>query len=394
MYDLIVVGGGPGGTAVASYVAKEGKKVLLIEKSSFPRFKIGESLLPYSMTVFNDLGFDKTLATGDYLKKVGALFIDSNTNSEVYFDFTNKGQAKFPFSYEVERARFDTDFLNFSTTLGVEVRQPEQFIDCELLKESVRVKTNKGLYESKYIVDASGGLSVIANKFGRKEVNHDYNNNFAVYSHFEDISRSHQRDDGDITIGILKNSSWSWTIPFYGNKTSIGVVSSRNELSKEKNLESFFNMKLDENLWLKEILATGKRTLDFQLASNFSRSPGVFVGERWGALGDAVGFLDPVFSSGVHVSLMSAKFLSQNIIKSLSLPEIGLNSSVNSCDYELTIRRGILRFHNLLQMFYSGEFIRKVESLSSRERAMAMMTKAVAGGMWDEDNTLFRTGVL
>lgn len=396
MFDLIVVGGGPGGSCCATYVAQAGFNVLLIEKEEFPRFKIGESLLPYSMEIFNDIGFDQVLASGKYLKKEGALFVDTEVTNQAYFDFSDKGKAKHAFAYEVERSVFDKDLLDFAIESGVTVKQPEVFVDCIFKDGFIEVKTNKGIYNSRFIVDGSGASSVIANKFGSKPINPFYDNNFAVYTHYENLTRDFQRKEGDITIGILKNQSWSWIIPFVGNKTSVGLVVNKEELSKINNFAKLFETKTKENPWLHEILQSGTQILDFKIASNYSKAPNVFVGKNWGALGDASSFLDPVFSSGVHVALMSAKLLSHNIIFTLNLGSSGLDSKDEDqmYDYDKMMRTGVSRFHNLLQIFYNGGFVSKVNALESREKTMSMMTSAVAGGMWDEDNTLFRTGML
>ncbi|MBT3980125.1 MAG: NAD(P)-binding protein [Bacteriovoracaceae bacterium] len=394
MYDLIVVGGGPAGAATAQYVHKQGKRVLLLEKSNFPRFQIGESLLPFSMEVFEDLGFDKVLASGNYLKKKGALFIDSRQGDSIYFDFSDGGKAAYPHAYEVQRAQFDHDFLNHAIKAGVEVHQPEEFCDLEINLEGVMVTTDKGQYRSKFIVDATGGKSQILRKFESKEKNELYYNNFSIYAHFEGVSRDNLRDRGDITIGILHDNSWAWLIPFEDGSTSVGIVSSRTNLPEISDPEGAFTAIIDKNSWLSELMSSANRSSEFKVVSNYSYKCDSFVGERWGSVGDSMSFLDPVFSSGVHVSLMSAKLLSQNIVYSLENEGCWLNSEDNVVSYNAEIKKGITRFNNLLQMFYGGDFLNRVKSLEKRDGTRSAITAAIAGGVWCEDNILIRMGLI
>ncbi len=394
MYDLIVVGAGPSGIACSSYIAKEGYKVLLIEKSEFPRFRIGESLLPFSMEVFNDLSFDKVLKAGKYLRKNGALFINSKNEKSVYFDFSDDKKAQFSFSYQVSRSLFDKDFLEHAKSLGVKVNQPEEYKSSDISNDIVTVTTNEREYKTKFIIDATGGKSLILNKFEKKIKNELYSNNFSIYAHFENVNNNHIKDQGDITIGILHNQAWSWIIPFQDGSTSVGIVLSRGDASEVKNKGLLFDKIISENFWLDSIMKDSVRSTDYMISSNFSYKCENFYGERWASVGDAMSFLDPVFSSGVHIGLYSAKLISRNILHSLENEGILLNSPLNLVDYNHQIIKGISRFNNLLQMFYSENFIERVTTLEKKPKTMSSMISAVAGGMWDDNNTLFRMGVL
>jgi flavin-dependent dehydrogenase len=158
--------------------------------------------------------------------------------------------------------------------------------------------------------------------------------------------------------------------------------------------ESFFDKRVADNPFLAETMKNAKRISDFRISSNFSYASEQFCGERWGSVGDAMSFLDPVFSSGVHVSLMSAKYLSQNIDFALKNGDIGLNDPSNVNKFEELMRTGVTRFHNLLQIFYSGDFINKVRSIEKNPHTHYNMVAAVSGGMWRDSNSLMRYGVL
>ncbi|MEA9357189.1 FAD-dependent oxidoreductase [Bacteriovorax sp. PP10] len=393
-YDVIVVGGGPGGCTTATYLALKGHKVLLIEKEVFPRFKIGESLLPFSMEVMKETGFYDVLSSGKYIQKNGAYFFDSVTNDNIYFDFANGGKAEFPHAYEVIRSEFDKDLLEYAQKKGVEVRQPEEFVNAEFSDTGVMVKTNKGIYHSKYIVDGSGRASIVTSPFQKKVKNPFYINNFAVFAHFEGVDRSYLKSEGDICVGILKNKAWSWTIPFKGNTTSVGIVSTQEFVVEMQQSEEFFDQRVADNPFFHQIMKNAKRTSPFMIQSNFSYANEKFVGNRWGTVGDAMSFLDPVFSSGVHVSLMSAKYLSTNIDFALRNGEIGLDDPANVHNYEELMKMGVGRFHNLLQIFYEGDFINKIRNIEGKEHSMGAMIAAVSGGMWRDSNSLMRFGIL
>ncbi|MBA2405291.1 MAG: tryptophan 7-halogenase [Bdellovibrionales bacterium] len=394
LYDVIVVGAGPGGCTAATYLAMKGHKVLIIEKDTYPKFKIGESLLPFSMEVFKETGFYDVLSSGKYIQKNGAYFFDSVTSENIYFDFADNGNAEFPHAYEVPRTEFDKDLLAYAQTKGVEVKQPEEFVGCEMNTAGVIVTTNKGTYRGKYIVDASGRGSCVTHKFQTKIKHAAYINNFAVYAHFEGVDRSYLKSEGDISVGILKNQAWSWAIPFKGAVTSVGIVSTKDFVVEMNESESFFDKRVADNPFFAHIMRGTKRVGPFMISSNFSYASEQFCGERWGSVGDAMSFLDPVFSSGVHVSLMSAKYLSQNIDYSLRNGEIGLNDPANVNKFEELMKTGVNRFHHLLQIFYSGDFINKVRKIEKNPNMHSAMVAAVSGGMWRDTNSLMRYGVL
>ena len=158
--------------------------------------------------------------------------------------------------------------------------------------------------------------------------------------------------------------------------------------------EGAFTAIIDKNSWLSELMSSANRSSEFKVVSNYSYKCDSFVGERWGSVGDSMSFLDPVFSSGVHVSLMSAKLLSQNIVYSLENEGCWLNSEDNVVSYNAEIKKGITRFNNLLQMFYGGDFLNRVKSLEKRDGTRSAITAAIAGGVWCEDNILIRMGLI
>lgn len=389
---MIIIGGGPAGAALGSYLAKEQIRTLLIEKEKFPRFRIGESLLPYSMEVFDDLGFSEVLNESSYLKKYGALFIRGDKKEQHYFDFTQNGKAKYPFAYEVERSSFDQLLLEHAISLGLKVNQPEEFLDCEFFDSYAEVKTNKANYKAKYVIDTSGLNSRLGKQVTDKKINPDFTNNIALYSHFEGVLNNLTKHKGDITIGLLEDKIWSWNIPIGKNKTSVGVVYSKKHQFKGS-AESIFENILEKNDLLKDQLKNSQRLLEFKKIGNYSFTSQKIVGKRWALIGDSACFLDPVFSSGVHVGLCSAKFLSEKIMYCIDHDYLNLDST-QGLDYQKVVFKGAKRFHSLLNIFYEGDIFNRVQQLDNRPLLLSAMTNLVAGGVWDDSNPLFRFGNL
>ena len=187
-FDVIVVGGGPGGSVASTILAQNKLSVALFEREPFPRFHIGESLLPASMPIFKEIGFYDTLNNGKYLKKYGARFIDYETDEEVYFGFADGLNPNIPSAFEVPRAQFDSDILAHAKNSGVEVFQPENIKSIELHPTHVIARTENDEFQADYVIDVSGRDSIIGKHLKIRDSIKDLNN-VAVFSHYEGVSR-------------------------------------------------------------------------------------------------------------------------------------------------------------------------------------------------------------
>ncbi len=391
-YDVVVLGGGPGGASSAGYLAKAGHKVVLIEGESFPRFKVGESLLPYSLEVFRDLDFESILKE-NFLRKNGAEFVDFRTGESVHFDFSNSGEAKYPYSYEVERAELDERFLgHVSQKYGVDVLQPEKMVSFIEESDSIKIKLDTGKeVEAKFLIDATGRGSLFGSQTNKKE-KLDAFNDLACYAHFTGVPRKKGAAEGDITIGILGEGAWVWSIPFKNGITSIGMVCSKKtykDLDVDMDIFAYFEKKFPK---LKDYFKNTTRVTDVKFSSNYSFKRQEYFGKRWMLVGDSMGFLDPVFSSGVHVALYSGKLAAKEISMCLMSGENLLSGS--GAAYTENVQKGFERFSSLLGIFYSDTFIPHMKKTLERDRMRFAFTELVAGGVWEEDNVLFRMGVV
>lgn len=390
-YDVVIVGAGPGGCMAGITLTKAGKNVCIIERENFPRFHIGESLLPASMPLLKEIGFYETLNSGKYLTKCGARFIDYRNDDEVYFGFEDGFNPDIPSAFEVERSELDTDLLEHAKKMGVTVYQPETVVEFELSSTGVRLQTDKHLFEAEYMMDITGRDSLIGKRMKMRKTNPDLNN-VAVFAHYEGVKRRSGMSEGDITCGLLPNRAWTWIIPFKGKVTSVGVVASAKFVGKV-DLEKYLDDALRQSPTVCEFMKDAHRVSELRSIGNYSHTCDTFYGERWICSGDAALFLDPIFSSGVHMSLSSSKFAAETILKAWDQKR-PLTESDLGAPYEEKVRLGGKRFKNLIALFYEGHFVEQMKKTLVRENARKGFTSAVAGDVWNEGNFLFQKNVL
>ena len=391
-YEVGIIGGGPGGCVAACTLKNAGiDSICLFEGASFPRFQIGESLLPASMPILDRIGFLPRLQTGKYLHKYGARFLAEDTNREIYFNFLESGKKELEYAFEVPRLEFDSDLMDYTKSLGVSVYQPERVEKIEEREDFVIVQTNERKLKVKYVLDASGRNSFVANKNGGRKLNPEFNN-LGIFGHFENVERYSGKSEGDITITILGDRAWSWVIPFQGNLSSVGVVfTSNNFKSEEIKDDHLFYQLVDRCQSLSNKMKDAKKIGQLRKISNYSQSSESIIGDRWISIGDAAAFLDPIFSSGVHLSISSAEVAANIIIESLrNNQSLALKSEV----YEETLKRGMNRFGSMIGMFYDGKFLDQMLKVLDRPHLYRWFTAVVAGDVWDEENPLFQKGVL
>lgn len=395
-FDVVVLGAGPGGCSTAGHLAQKGFKVALLEEKEFPRFKIGESLLPYSLEVFRNLNFEDKLKS-HFLQKNGAEFVDFQSGEKIKFDFSNTGKSKYPYAFEVKRAELDQLFLDHvREEFGVQVFNPIK-ISKSLEKESEVEVTfedqnqSEHIVRSPFLVDASGRQSKFAPHVTSKSPLNSFND-LACFSHFKNLPRKEGRDEGDITIGILGQGAWLWQIPFKDKTSSMGLVCSKKvykSLDEGDDLFDYFKNKFPA---FKTYMEGAEQLGPLKFASNYSYKREQYYGKRWLLVGDAMGFLDPVFSTGVHVALYSGMKAADSIVQALE-GGVTLNQDLGE-SYQKNMQKGFKRFSGLLSIFYDPTFISHMKKTLQRERVRQSFTELVAGGAWEDDNDLFRMGVV
>ncbi|HTM43927.1 MAG TPA: NAD(P)/FAD-dependent oxidoreductase [Polyangiaceae bacterium] len=391
-HRVLILGGGPGGSTAAAWLAKHSIDVGVIEREPYPRFHIGESLLPATMPLLRQTGAYSKLDGGKYIRKYGARFIDYQNNDQIYFEFTNGLNPDIPMAFEVPRAEFDRDLLDHAVECGAALYQPERVRCVELRSDGVRVTADGDEYHADYLIDVSGRDCVIGKQLGLRQSNKDLNN-IAVFAHYRGVGRQPGIREGDITIGLLPERGWSWLIPFQGDVTSVGVVCSSAHFDGAGDLPNYLERRLLGSEHVRREMEHATCSTEVMAIGNYSHTCDTFFGDRWLLAGDAAMFLDPIFSSGVHLSVASSLQAAQVVIKAsergASLVEGGVGA-----EYEAWLRRGAARFKSIISLFYTGEFVSGLKKVLTRENMGKGFTSVVAGDVWNEDNFLFQKGVL
>lgn len=383
-YDVIVAGGGPAGSTTASFLRKHGRTVLLLEKQAFPRFHIGESLLPCAGEIWDELGLRDEM-NARFITKPGARFIHNESGAEFTYYFSRAIRPDHPYAYEVPRGEFDHMLLRRSEALGAEVRYQHEVCDIEFGSDGVRLAVRpqagqKYTASAQVFVDATGRDTFLGTRFGLKVADDLVTTNVACFTHFEDCSRQPGSDEGNITI-VLFNGGWWWFIPFKGTITSVGCVLEKSFTRERRGLsaEQMFEAALAETASMQKLLAGGRRIQPISTTGNWSYRCKQFYGDRFLLVGDAAGFIDPLFSTGVLMAVHGGRFAAQAIHDGLLAGDL---SAERFASYEAQALQGADLFKKLVHEFY-GESLRKLLVHSAaHEATCAVITSLLAGDVY------------
>ena len=308
--DVLVMGGGPAGSTLAMLMARQGRRVVLLEKARHPRFHIGESLLPANVPLLEDLGLREEVERIG-MPKWGIEFISAEHRHRTLYDFADAWDKSLPLAWQVRRSEFDALLFRRAQALGAQTLEGCQVrrVDFEATSATVHAQLDDGTprrWRARYVVDASGRDTLLANQFDCKRKNPRHNS-AAIFGHFTGAKRLTGRLEGNISVFWFKHG-WFWFIPLADGTTSVGATCWPNYLkTRDKPLQDFF---LD-TIALSPRLARrlhGATLVDDRVhaTGNYSYGATQACGDRWQLLGDAYAFIDPVFSSGVYLAMASA----------------------------------------------------------------------------------------
>jgi flavin-dependent dehydrogenase len=347
--DVLVIGGGPAGSTLAALLAQQGRHVVVLEKDRFPRFHIGESLLPLNLPLFARLGVAEAVARiGVY--KPGAEVVSDDHSKPAIFRFDNNPYLSVGYSFHVMRADFDKLLLDNSRRLGATVFEEARVTAVEFAEARTEVTAvgpdgAPSRWFPRIVVDASGRDTVLLRRFGGKRIDRR-NNTAAVFGHFRNVSGRSGSAAGMITMHLFAHG-WFWMIPLPDGITSVGVVGTRSFFrTRTEDLDGFFARAVAASPSVAERMTNAEQIRPLIATANYSYDSRRYVGDGYILIGDAAAFIDPLFSSGVMMAMSSAALGAGAVHAWLDDRKLGEQLMRN---YERSVRRGL---HSLSWLIY------------------------------------------
>ncbi|WP_298860711.1 NAD(P)/FAD-dependent oxidoreductase [uncultured Gimesia sp.] len=360
-YDVIVIGAGPAGSTVAALLAEQGRKVLVVDRARFPRFHVGESLIPETYWQLKRLGLIDQLKQTAFPKKFSVQFVTEEGTETMPFYFNKYKEHESSQTWQVLRAEFDQMLVNNARNQGAIIQTGAQVL--ELLNEGEQVTGVKLKLSSKetldihakLVVDASGQSGFIANRLNLKVADPVLKKG-TVWAHFKNAQRDSGIDEGATLILQTEGKrSWFWYIPLPDNVVSIGCTGDMEYMfSKERgNSEEIFYAEVERCLGIKRRLTEAQPVTEFMTTKDFSYHTTQPVGPGWMLAGDALGFIDPVYSSGVFLALKSGELIADAINDAFDTQDFSVN---NLSQWYPGYRNGLENFRKLVYAFYAPGF--------------------------------------
>jgi flavin-dependent dehydrogenase len=364
-HEVIVIGGGPGGAVVAARLAQKGRRVLVLEREHFPRFHLGESLLPQSMGTLKEIGvLDRVDAM--FLRKHGANFHDSATGRSVRYDFAEAFSPEFKSAYQVPRDAFDELLLRRAQELGADVREGWTVLRVRFEGERAVGVDAKGPdgeehgMDARVVVDATGRDALLAHA-QRSTQRIASLDTTAFFSHWEGSWRDDGERAGDIQIVLFgwdpareaRPAGWFWFIPFKDGRTSVGAVVQGDwtRAHKGESAPELYARAIAESPVATRFLANARQLWPARSTADFSFKVRDLSGDGWLAVGDSGGFIDPLFSTGAHVAMHGGSRAADAIDVALGAND---TSRAAFAAWETYVREGADMFLMLVQGFYDG----------------------------------------
>jgi len=359
-FDVIVIGAGPAGSTTAALLAEKGHRVLVLEKEKFPRYHVGESMMPFCWYTIDRLGLVGKMEEIGFQQKHSVQFVSTDGIISKPFYFFEHDEHPSAVTWQVERMEFDQMIVEKARENGAEVREQHRVLD--VIRDAggkivgVTAEDHEGTrhdLHARVVVDASGRDCLVSSKNRWRKRDPELNK-IAIWTYFEGAMRDPGLDAGSTTVAYVPEKGWFWYIPMRNNRISVGIVADRDYLYRDtRDPAEIMAREIGENEWIKEHLSVGQQvgeywvTGEYSYRSNYCASDGVLL------VGDAFAFLDPVFSSGVFLALKSGEIAADAIHEALS---VGDTSAEQFQRYGEDLCLAIERMRKIVYAFYHPEF--------------------------------------
>lgn len=383
--DVLIIGAGPSGCVAAAHLKNQGLNIKVVEKSIFPRFVIGESLLPRCMDHFEEVGLLEPLKQAGFEIKRGARFLRGDVVCN--FDFSKKFTDGWDWTWQVPRADFDSILANELINMGVDVAFGHEVIDVDFDDNghsTTSVKDEHGqMYaiNAKFIIDSSGYGRVLPRLLGLDKPS-ELPEHSSLFTHVKDIKRPEGEEGTLITFDVLDKDTWLWVIPFSNGNTSIGFVTTTTYMDS---FEGNTTERLQEMLKLSKYYHDRFEGVDFLFdpicIQNYSKSVTQIYGKGYALTGNSSEFLDPIFSSGVTFATESGLAAAKIIARELKGETVNWEK-----EYAGYIKYGVEVFASYVKEWYTENlqtlFFHRPENPDIKRQICAVL----AGYVWDESN--------
>jgi flavin-dependent dehydrogenase len=379
--DAIVVGAGPSGCVTAAALARHGRKVLLLDRDPEPRFKIGESLLPWNMPIFARVGVLPKIEAHGFQPKYGAMFWNERTGGKREVIFRDAWDSRHPSAFQVKRAEFDALLARHAAECGAGVRRGVRVIEPVFEGEravGVRAEAGGGTEEirARCVVDATGQAALIASRLKMRKGDPNLKR-AAFYAHYEGAWRDEGERAGDILLPFVSDV-WYWVIPFSDGSASVGAVFEPSLVKgRTEPREVLFEELLARSKKMPKFLENAKRTTGVFTTADYSITADRFSGDGWVLVGDSATFLDPVFSTGVYLGTCAGE-RAANVIHG-SLSRKGRVDGGDFREYEKVTRAMVRRLTPFVYGYYDPVFTREFCCDKPTEFMRKAVTSTLAG---------------
>ncbi|MCK9684290.1 NAD(P)/FAD-dependent oxidoreductase [Scleromatobacter humisilvae] len=385
--DVLIIGAGPAGAVAAGFLRQQGRSVLVLEREQFPRFSIGESLLPQSMEYIEAAGMLRDVVEAGFQYKNGAAFAWRDKYTD--FDFRDKFSDGWATTYQVQRATFDKVLADAAARMGAEIRYRHEVTAIDLEGERPRVSArdadgNELHVEARFVLDASGFGRTLP-RLLKLETPSSFPVRGAIFTHVADHipqGGSFDRQKIRVTVHPTRADVWFWTIPFSNGRCSIGVVAEQAYLAQYTGTETErLRAILAEVPTLGELLKDAEWDTPARQIVGYSANVKSLWGKGFALLGNAGEFLDPVFSSGVTIAFKSASLATQCIAREFAGEAVDWQA-----DYAVPLKAGVDTFRAFVDAWYAGGFQKIIFHQRHTPDIRRMISSILAGYAWDQAN--------